>query len=133
MIVRSFVTQREIVAVRRDHTIAEAAKRMRARGVGSALVMQEPGAHGYGIITERDVLRAIAEGADPAATPVNAYMTSEAVEITSQWHVVDAATTMMDRGFRHLVVVDQGHLVGVLSIRDMVRALLQDRQRMAAG
>jgi len=60
-------------------------------------------------------------------------MTPDAVTITSEWHVVDAARTMMERGFRHLVVVDEGRLVGVLSIRDMVKALLQDRQRMAAG
>ena len=75
----------------------------------------------------------MADGVDPGSTLVAAYMTPDAVTITSEWHVVDAARTMMERGFRHLVVVDEGRLVGVLSIRDMVKALLQDRQRMAAG
>ncbi len=133
MIVRSFVTERDIVAVRHDETLSEAAKRMRARRVGSALVSPQPRGEGFGIITERDLLRAMVEGVDPGKTPVSAYMTSDAVAITSEWHVVDAARTMMERGFRHLVVADKGRLVGVLSIRDMVKALLQDRQRMAAG
>ena len=75
----------------------------------------------------------MADGVDPGSTLVAAYMTPDAVTITSEWHVVDAGRTMMERGFRHLVVVDEGRLVGVLSIRDMVKALLQDRQRMAAG
>lgn len=133
MIVRSLVTGQDIVSVRHDETLSDAATRMRARGVGSALVFAQPPGEGFGIITERDLLRAIADGVDPAGTFVSAYMASDAVVITSAWHVVDAARTMMERGFRHLVVADEGRLVGVLSIRDMVKALLQDRQRMAAG
>jgi len=133
MIVRPFVTEQDIVAVRHDETLSEAARRMPARRVGSALVSPQPRGAGFGIITERDLLRAMADGVDPGSTLVAAYMTPDAVTITSEWHVVDAARTMMERGFRHLVVVDEGRLVGVLSIRDMVKALLQDRQRMAAG
>lgn len=133
MIVRPFITEKNIVVVQHDETLAEASSRMRDRRVGSALILVQPRGAGHGIITERDLLRAMADGVDPGDTPVSAYMTSNAVTITSDWHVVDAARTMMDRGFRHLLVVDEGRLVGVLSMRDMVKALLQDRQRMAAG
>ncbi len=133
MIIGPFVTQQDIVAVRHDDTLAEAAARIGARRVGSAVVSPQSRGPGFGIITERDLLRAMADGVDPATTHVAAYMTSDAVTVTPEWHVVDAARTMMERGFRHLIVVDKGRLVGVLSIRDMVKALLQDRQRMAAG
>ncbi|MCA1587075.1 MAG: CBS domain-containing protein [Acidobacteria bacterium] len=134
MIIGPFVTQRDIVEVRHDDTLSEAAARMRARRVGSAIVTPPPPGSKFGIITERDILRALADGADPVTARVAAYMTPKAVSITAEWHVVEAATTMVEKGFRHLIVVDdEGRAVGVLSIRDIVRALLHDRQRMAAG
>ena len=133
MIIGPFVTQHDIIEVRPDDTLTEAAARMRARRVGSAVVPAEPSGTGFGIITERDILRATGDGADPHTAQVAAYMTSDAVTITPKWHVVDAATMMMEKGFRHLIVVDEGRIVGVLSIRDIVKALLQDRQRIAAG
>ena len=131
MLVELFVTRQEILAVEPEHTLSEAARLMRDRGVGSALVIEE---EDPGIITERDLLRALADGADPTSTKVGAYMTPNAVTITLTWHVVDAARTMIERGFRHLIVLDDaGQIVGMLSIRDMVRALLKDRQRALAG
>lgn len=134
MIIGPFVAQRDIVEVRHDDTLSEAAARMRARRVGSAIVTAPLPRSEIGIITERDILRALAEGADPGAARVAAYMTGNAVTITAEWHVVEAASTMVEKGFRHLIVVDdEGRAVGVLSIRDVVRALLHDRQRMAAG
>jgi len=133
MSIGPFVTQRDIVEVRHDDTLSEAAARMRARSVGSAIVTP-PAGSAFGIITERDILRALADGADPGAARVAAYMTGNAMTITAEWHVVEAATTMMEKGFCHLIVVDdEGRAVGVLSIRDIVKALLHDRQRMAAG
>ena len=133
MLIGPFVTDHDIVIVAPDATLRDAADRMRARGVGSALVTAELRGGAFGIITERDLLRATADCVDPQDMRVAAYRTSDAVTITPEWHVVDAAKAMMQRGFRHLIVVDGGKLVGVVSMRDMVRALLQDRQRMAAG
>lgn len=132
MLIESFMTRREILAVEPDQSLSEAARRIWERGVGSAVVLS--GEDDPGIITERDLLRAVAEGADPTRTKVGAYMTPNAVAITLNWHVVDAARTMIERGFRHLIVLDDtGEVVGMLSIRDMVRALLEDKKRTLAG
>ncbi len=132
MLIKSFVTRREILAVEPDHTLAEAARRIWERRVGSAVVIS--GDDGPGIITERDILRAVAEGADPTSAKVGAYMTPNAVTVNLTWHVEDAARTMIERGFRHLVVLDDaGEVVGMLSIRDMMRALLETKKRTLAG
>ncbi|MBA2692567.1 MAG: CBS domain-containing protein [Rubrobacter sp.] len=132
MLIKSFVTRQEVLTVDPEHTLSEAARGIWERGVGSAVVLSGEG--GPGIITERDLLRAVADGADPTSTKVGAYMTSNAVTITVGWHVVDAARTMIERGFRHLIVLDDaGEVVGMVSIRDMVRALLEDKKRTLAG
>jgi CBS domain-containing protein len=132
MLIESFVTRQEILAVEPDQSLSEAARRIWERRVGSAVVLS--GEDDPGIITERDLLRAVAEGADPTSTKVGVYMTPNAVAITLNWHVVDAARTMIERGFRHLIVLDAaGEVVGMLSIRDMVRALLEDKKRTLAG
>lgn len=131
MLIESFVTRKEILTVEPENTLAEAARRIWERRVGSAVVFSngKPG-----IITERDILRAIAEGADPASAKVAAYMTENAVTVTLGWHVTDAARTMIERGFRHLVVLDgAGEVAGMLSIRDMMRAMLEERKRTLAG
>ena len=132
MLIESFMTRQEILAVEPDQSLSEAARRIWERRVGSAVVLS--GEDDPGIITERDLLRAVAEGADLTSTKVGAYMTPNAVAIALNWHVVDAARTMIERGFRHLIVLDAaGELVGMLSIRDMVRALLEDKKRTLAG
>ena len=82
-----------------------------------------------GIITERDVLRAVSEGADLASTTVSIYMTTTPVCATTTWDVVEAAKTMRRGGFRHLIVLDDGIPIGMLSIRDLVDALLEDYER----
>ena len=126
------LAQRQILMVDADATLAMAAREMWARRVGSAVV-PVPGGE-PGIITERDLLRAIADGSDPRTVPVSRYMTSDAVAVTASWEVVDAARTMVERGFRHLIVKDHdGEVTGIVSIRDMVAALVEERQRMLAG
>jgi CBS domain-containing protein len=132
MRVGPFATNKEILTVTPELSLFEAAQRMRDRRAGSAIVVAAGSKPA--IITERDLLRAMADGAELTSTRVNAYMTPDAVTITADWHVVDVARTMIDRGFRHVIVVDaEGGVVGVLSIRDIVRALIQDRQRTLAG
>jgi CBS domain-containing protein len=115
------LVSRELVTVGPTHTLAHAAKAMNAHNVGSAIVLTE---EGPGIISERDVLRAVAEGADLGAVTVGDYMTWNAIVATSGWDTETAARTMLEGGFRHLVVIDDAHEVGILSIRDLMLGLL---------
>lgn len=117
------LVDRKILTVAPGQTLREVARKLNERSVGSAVVMAEDGQPG--IITERDLLRSIADGADPDATNVEDYMTSTAITASASWDVVEAADRMLHGGFRHLVVLDnQARVTGVLSIRDLVASLM---------
>jgi CBS domain-containing protein len=103
-------------------TVAEAARLMLKRRVGAAVVVDER-IPGPGIITERDVMRAVGDGRDPEATPVEECMTFVARTATTDWDLDTAAEQMIIGHFRHLLVVDeQGRMVGIVSMRDIVGA-----------
>ena len=89
--------------------------------VGSAVVHDTDGS-GIGIITERDILRAVATGDDLDAETASDHQTSEVVFATPTWTLTEAADAMRRGGFRHLIVLDGGEVVGVISVRDLVRA-----------
>ena len=97
-----------------------AARRMRDRNVGAAVVVDPQGTVA-GIFTERDLLRAVAEGVDPEGGEVRAHMTSDPVTLPSNHSPSEAAKLMSDGRFRHIPVVDSGELVGIVSIRDLVQ------------
>lgn len=114
-----------VLSIEAGQSIAEAARRMARRGVGSAVVTTDQGQPG--IITERDVLRAVANGGDLERTLVGDYMTAKAITASPSWDVREAARTMFQGGFRHLIVLNaNGGIAGVLSIRDLVGALLEE-------
>ncbi len=108
-----------------EHTLREAARLMHERGVGSAIVL-DPEQPGAGLLTERDLLAAIGRGLDPDREPVRDHLTSELVFAAPDWSLERAACEMVRGGFRHLVVVEGGELVGVLSMRDVVRCWTED-------
>ena len=110
-----------VVTVGPAHTLRDAAKVMSARHVGAAIVLDEDGG-GPGILTERDILDALADGADPDVEQVGAHLTSDAVVADPGWSLEDAASTMVRGNFRHLVVTSGGQVSGVLSVRDVLRA-----------
>jgi len=114
---------RDLVTVGPAHTLAQAAKLMSAKRVGSAIVLTD---ESPGILSERDVLRAVADGADPTVATVAEYMTWNAIVATSEWDVMEAARTMQAHGFRHLLVIDgtSANQIGVLSIRDLMAGIL---------
>jgi CBS domain-containing protein len=116
------VIQQRLVTVSPTDTLADTAKRLTDRNVGCAVV---PTDEGPGIITERDLLRAIASGVDPNVAIVNDHMTSRAVVATPEWDIEAAARSMLEGGFRHLVVVDRNGELGVLSIRDLMAGMLE--------
>lgn len=113
---------RNVLVVTPEHSLTEAARLMVARHVGAAVVLGDD-LPGPGIVTERDVMRAVADGRDPATTPVRQAMTFEARTATMTWDLDTAAAAMVHGGFRHLIVVDErGTLAGIVSMRDVVRA-----------
>jgi CBS domain-containing protein len=107
------------------HTLREAAAQMCSRNVGAAIVM-DPDAPGPGVITERDVLRAVGAGQDPEKELVADHLTHDPIFAQPDWSLERAAQTMVRGGFRHLVVVDGSELIGVLSMRDIVRCWTAD-------
>ena len=117
------LVDRRVLTVGPGQSLREVARKLNERKVGSAVVTAEDGQPG--IITERDLLRAIAEGADPESARVEDYMTSTAITASASWDVVEAANRMLNGGFRHLVVLDDhAGVAGVLSIRDLVASLM---------
>jgi CBS domain-containing protein len=102
-----------------DDTLAEASARMWQQQTGSLLIME--GDKLNGIVTERDVLRVVAEGKDPKATTVREIMTTELVTVSPNESIKGAAEIMFAKWFRHLpVVTDDGKVVGILSLRDLL-------------
>ena len=102
------------------HTLRQAAQQMATRKVGAAVVL-DPDADGPGILTERDVLEAVAAGQDLDAELCADHLTPDAVTAHPDWDLDRAAAAMLAGGFRHLVVCQGSDVVGVLSVRDVVR------------
>ena len=106
-------------------TLHDAARAMAERKVGAAVVI-DPEQPGPGIITERDVLMSVGAGEDPNTEVVSDHLSAELTFAAPDWSLERAAEAMVRGGFRHLVVVDGGEMVGVLSMRDIVRCWVQD-------
>ena len=98
---------------------------MADRKVGAAVVI-DPEQPGPGIITERDLLMSVGSGQDPNAELVRDHLSPELTFAAPEWSLERAAEAMVRGGFRHLVVVDGGEMVGVLSMRDIVRCWVKD-------
>ena len=109
-----------ILTVGPGHTLREAAKLMNRRNVGAAIVL-DPEQPGPGILTERDVLESLGQGQDPDREQVCDHLSTGLTFASPDWSLEQAAEVMVRKSFRHLVVVDDGEVVGVLSMRDIVR------------
>jgi CBS domain-containing protein len=109
-----------VLTVGPDHTLREAAAMMAEKGTGAALVTDDetPVPH---ILTERDILLSLGAGEDPDAERVAGHMSEGVIAASPDWSLERAAAEMSRRGIRHLVVYDGADLVGVLSMRDIVR------------
>ncbi|HEY3008031.1 MAG TPA: CBS domain-containing protein [Micromonosporaceae bacterium] len=125
MQVRDAMTK-PVLVVGPEHTVRQAAQLMAARRVGSAVVI-DPDSAGVGIITERDVLNAIGAGLDPDIERASSHITWDVVYAGPDWTLEDAATAMARGGFRHLVVVEDDEVLGVISVRDIMRVWAQKR------
>lgn len=109
-----------VLTVGPSHTLREAAEMMVEKGTGAALVTDDERPV-PSIVTERDILNSLGRGQDPDSERVSEHMSEGIVAASPDWSLEHAASEMSTRGIRHLVVFDAGELVGVLSIRDIVR------------
>jgi CBS domain-containing protein len=110
---------REILSVAPEDTIGEAAQKMVERGVGSAVVSDF--GRLIGILTERDLMKAIAARTHSSETRVREWMTPDPITTGPETTPEEAARIMLDKGFRHLPVVENERPVGIVSIRDVLR------------
>jgi len=120
VLVRDVMTS-AVLTVGPVHTVRQVAQAMASRKVGAAVVL-DPAADGPGILTERDVLKAVAGGQDLDAELAADHLTPDAVAGEPDWDLEQAAAAMIAGGFRHLVICEAGEVVGVLSVRDVVKA-----------
>jgi signal-transduction protein with cAMP-binding, CBS, and nucleotidyltransferase domain len=103
-----------------QHTLQRAAERMVQHKTGAAVVL-DGSLPGPAVVTERDLLRAVAAGLDPATAYVEDHMTGEVVTAAPDWPIVEAGSVMVKHGVRHVLVFEGSDLVGILSMRDVVR------------
>lgn len=111
------------LSVTPEATLTAAAAEMSGRRVGAVLVLDEGAL--LGILTERDVLRAVAEGRVEGSTVAD-WMTRHPETVEPSDSADTAATLMIHGGFRHLPVMDEGRVIGIVSIRDLMRVVLDD-------
>lgn len=110
---------RDIKAVDRDTSVREVARVMRDQRVGSLLV-QARGEY-IGIVSETDVVRrGVADGLDVDGVPVHRVMSSPIITLDIRKSAVEANALMSERAIRHLVITEEGKMVGVLSVRDLL-------------
>ncbi len=114
-----------VLTVGPGHSLRDAARLMSERHVGAAVVI-DPDAGGPGIITERDVLNSIGENQSPDTELVADHLTRDVVFAEPDWSLEQAAAAMVRGGFRQLIVVERGEIVGILSVRDVVRCWTDD-------
>ena len=120
----SDVMTRSLLTISAEAKLGEAAQRMEERGVGAVVVLE--GERVAAILTERDVLKAVAAGQDGSAL-ITDWMTRHPDTIEPTDTTDHAAALMIHGGFRHLPVVEEGRVVGILSIRYLMRVALEDR------
>lgn len=114
-----------VLTVGRGHTLREAATKMVERGVGAAVVIDEE-QPGPGVLSERDILTSLGRGEDPDEEVVGDHLTDTLITASPGWSLERAAVEMSRRHIRHLVVVENGELAGVLSMRDIMRVWTSD-------
>ena len=124
---RQVVEGQTVISSLADASVRAAAVTMANSKVGAIMVVDGKGQL-TGLFTERDVLnRVVAKGLDPDTTPLSAVMTSALQTATPDKPLAHALHMMFEGGFRHVPVVENGKLAGILSIGDLVRAILEQQ------
>ena len=119
MKVRDAMTE-HVLTISPGRTLRDAARFMTEHTVGAAVIM-DPEQPGPGIITERDIVRSLGSGEDPDSATVGDHLTARATFADAEWDLQEAADAMDRGGFRHLVVIHEGDVIGIISMRDLIR------------
>jgi CBS domain-containing protein len=114
---------RDVVTVAPEDTLGEAAAKMTEKGIG-AVVVSDFG-RVIGILSERDIMRAVADRIHSSEARVREWMTADPVTATTETSIEDAGRTMLEHGFRHLPVIEGERAIGMLSIRDVAQHQLE--------
>ena len=118
MKVRDAMTE-EVLTMTPGRSLRDAARFMTEHNVGAVVVI-DPEQPGPGIVTERDLVRSLGRGQDPDGETVAEHLTSRAAFADCEWDLEEAADAMAEGGFRHLVVVENGDVAGIISMRDII-------------
>jgi CBS domain-containing protein len=111
----------DVVTIGPSHSLREVSRVMADRAIGS-VVVHDAEMPGPGILTERDIVRAVASGADLDTAVAADHVTTDSAYAAPAWSLSEATDAMRSGGFRHLVVVDGSEVVGIISLRDVVQA-----------
>ena len=114
---------RDLLTIAPEDTLGEAAEKMAGRSVGAALVMDA--GRLVGILTERDLLAAVAGKVQTNEAPVRDWMTEKPLTVPEATTIKRAASIMVTRGFRHLPIVDGERTIGIVSLRDVARSVVR--------
>jgi CBS domain-containing protein len=117
------VMRTKLVTARPDESAADAIRRMLTSGIGSVIVIEDNAP--VGMFTERDVLRLAGEGTDFETIPVRRAMTGRPLTISANDDILAASQMMAERKLRHLPVTEDGNLVGIVSMRDVLAYLAE--------
>lgn len=117
--------KREVLTVAPEDSIGEAAAKMTEADVGAVIVSDF--GRLIGILTERDIMRAVARRTHSSVTRVREWMTADPITASPGMDADEAARTMLGQGFRHLPVVEDGRAVGIVSLRDFARSLVAEQ------
>ena len=112
----------DVLTVAPEDTLGEAAAKMTERGIGAVIVSDF--GRMIGILSERDIMRAVADRIHSSEARVREWMTADPITATPDTSAEEAGRTMLEHGFRHLPVVDGERAIGIVSIRDLVEEKL---------
>jgi CBS domain-containing protein len=115
----------EVLTITPERSLRDAARFMTENNVGAAVIV-DPDLPAPAIITERDLLRSNGAGEDLDAERVSEHLSSDLIYASPDWSLERAAEEMTKGGFRHVIVVEGGEVVGILSMRDIVRCWVSD-------
>jgi CBS domain-containing protein len=118
---------RDVATIAPHRSVADAVTLLAARRIGAVIVGGDDGAV-LGILSERDIVRALVAGADALQHPVSRYMTAEVVSCAPDMLIVDVMEEMTAGRFRHMPVMEGGRLAGIVSIGDVVKHRLDEMQ-----